>query len=143
MSKTSIFVISLLAFIFLFLVGGMMMGDDEPPKLEQPRAVPTSYQAPPKLPTRELPKKLPTRSLSQGKKSTIDINVYQKDIVSSVTYNTMGHYDLPDEIDKKLKLELDTVIINSLERIKLTYKNYKINILASDTSGIIMFQKIE
>jgi hypothetical protein len=79
---------------------------------------------------------------SNKKKSDINISKYYNEVIRSVTYNTMGNYKLPDEISNKLKLEIDSVFIRQMNAIVNSYKHYKINILSSDTSGVIIFQKM-
>ena len=88
------------------------------------------------------PKLKPLSNKSHETKSKIDIDKYHKDVINSITYNTMGTYKLPDEINDKLKIEIDSVFIRQMNAITKSYKYYKINILASDTSGTIIFQKL-
>lgn len=98
----------------------------------------------PLLPKKELPKRqLPKKEIpSLSKKTNKETDSYHDKIVSVVVKNTMGKYELPQQIHNKLNLEIDTVINNQLQKILDSYTEYRIDIAATDSTGILVFRKI-
>lgn len=111
------------------------------PSDKKPASAPQVYETKAELPPLKKLEK-PLLSLSSHK-SKIDVGKYQEEIISLLIYNTMGSYELPKELETKLNQTIDTVMLTTLESVVRSYKYYKINILASDTSGMLLFQKIE
>jgi hypothetical protein len=81
--------------------------------------------------------------LKEVKKTDRETSSYHANIVKNISYNTMGTYELPPELHDKLMLDIDTAILNHMNDLVKAYSKYKLNILASDTTHTVVFQKVK